>query len=149
MKNLLTFLMCIFLLSNIGYSCECEKNKINKPNFLKQAKFDATINERLSLTKEQHDQLKANRAQFRKEMSEIIEQMETLHIKIRNVYYSGIPKFQADLKTAPMKAELVTLKQKADKLKQEHRKNFQNVLTEEQKIEFQKFKEEKKQKKIN
>ena len=75
-------------------------------------------------------------------MNKIIKKMQELHDKIRNVYLTGIPKFQADIKTAPLKAELVLLKQQADKLRIEHRKNFENILTPEQKAKFQMLKKE-------
>ena len=33
-------------------------------------------------------------------MHEIVEKMQVQHDKIRNIYYSGIPKFQADFSIA-------------------------------------------------
>lgn len=133
---------CIFL-TNLATAHEFQKENHKRPNYIQQIKFDNQLNQKLDLTEEQQEQLRNNRNAFRKEMSKIIKEMEELHDKIRNVYYSGIPKFQADLKTASMKGELVMLKQKADKLKQEHRKNFLNVLNEEQKAEFIKLKNQK------
>ena len=75
-------------------------------------------------------------------IKEVVNDMEELHIKIRNVYLTGIPKWQADLRTAKLKTDLVALKQKADKLKEQRRKNFESILTEEQKIEFEKIRAE-------
>ena len=75
-------------------------------------------------------------------MEKIIKEMKKKHEAIRNVYLSGIPKFQADVKTAPYKAELVILKQNANKLRQKNRKNFESILTTEQKAEFQILKQE-------
>ena len=101
------------------------------------------MDEKLQLSEEQKEELRKNRANFQKEMKKIVNAMEEKHIQIRDIYYSGIPKFQADIKTAPMKAELVILKQNADKLRKEHRKTFENILTEEQKAAFELLKKEK------
>ena len=68
--------------------------------------------------------------------------METLHSKIKNVYMLGIPKYQADIRTAPMKTELGILKQNAMKQKAQHRQNFENILTKEQRVEFEKMRKE-------
>lgn len=114
----------------------------SKPTFKQQREFDKMLDNRLKLTQEQKEQLKANRIKHFKEMDKIVSRMQVLHDKIRNVYLTGIPPFQADLKTAPYKAELVLLKQNVDKLKQEHRKSFENILTQEQKLEFEKIKKE-------
>ena len=121
---------------------ECHHEEFQKSTFKQKVEINAQLNERLNLTSQQQAQLRKNRAEYRKNINDIIEKMEKLHLNIRDIYYSGIPKFQADLKTASMKTELVLLKQNANKLREEHRKNFIKILTPEQKIEFQNFKKE-------
>lgn len=146
-KKILTIAI-IFLATTINvFAHNCDNNIPQKPSFKEQRQMDTLINERLNLSQEQQERLKTDRANHKKEMDKIIHKMEILHDKIRNVYYSGIPKFQADIKTAPLKAELVLLKQNADKLRLEHRKNFETTLTTEQLAEFNKLKEELKAKK--
>jgi Spy/CpxP family protein refolding chaperone len=141
-KNALTILTIIFLANCTAYAHDCNKIIPQKPTFKERRQMDRMLDERLNLTSEQQEQLRKNRSEHRKQMDNIIENMEYQHKKIRDVYYSGIPKFQADIKTAPMKAELVILKQNADKLRQENRKNFEQILTQEQKVEFAKLKKE-------
>lgn len=144
MKIKILFILTIFTMSiSSVLAHECAHDKIpHKPAFKEQRKMDKLINDRLNLSQEQQEQLRKNRTQHRKEMDKILKNMEEKHIKIRDVYYSGIPKFQADVKTAPMKAELVILKQNANKLRQDHRRSFENILTPEQKNEFQNLKKE-------
>lgn len=146
-KKILTILVVIFISSNMVTAHDCDKKNIsNKPTFKEQRQFDKFLNEQLNLTETQQDQLKKNRSKYRREMEKIVDKMQKLHDEIRDVYLTGIPKFQADLKTAPMKAQLVSLKQEADKLRTEHRKTFENILTTEQKIKFEEIKKEKRPK---
>lgn len=141
-KNIIIIMSIILIYSNSVFAHDCNKQIPHKPTFKQQRQMDKILDERLNLTEEQQEQLRKNRAIHRKQMDNVIKNMEIQHRKIRDVYYSGIPKFQADLKTAPMKAELVILKQNADKLRQENRKNFEQILTQEQRVEFEKFKKE-------
>ncbi|MBR5304089.1 MAG: Spy/CpxP family protein refolding chaperone [Candidatus Gastranaerophilales bacterium] len=136
--KILSIIAILLINTSSVFAHNCIHNRYpQKPGYIKQRQMDKAINERLNLSSQQIDELKKNRLHHQKEMGKILENMEDKHTKIRNVYYSGIPKFQADVKTAPMKAELVILKQNADKLRQEHRKSFENILTPEQRNEFQ------------
>lgn len=141
--KILLILAIIFTTSSHVFAHDCIHEKIpQKTTYKEQKQRDKYLDDRLQLSEEQKSELRKNRAHFQKEMRKIVENMEDVHIEIRNVYYSGIPKFQADIKTAPMKAELVILKQNADKLRKEHRKTFESILTPEQKTEFQNFQKE-------
>lgn len=113
-----------------------------KPTAKQQKEFDKLLDERLKLTKEQKEYIAKNRPKHIKEMEETIKKMDDLHKKIGKIYNSNNSKFQADLQTASMKTELAILKQNAIKQKRENRKNFENILTKEQKIEFEKLRKE-------
>ncbi|MBR1616907.1 Spy/CpxP family protein refolding chaperone [bacterium] len=109
----------------------------------KQKEFDTMLNKRLNLTPEQQEYIKQNRPKHREEIIKTYDKMKEVHDKIQEVYsLSDISKFQADVKTAPMKAELAILKQSAHNTKMKNRKQFENILTKEQKIEFEKIKKE-------
>ena len=114
--------------------CTCQNQK--------QKNIDNFWDEKLQLSEEQKAQLKENRIKFRKEMKQIIEEMEVLHSQIKDKYKTTSSKMQANIETAPMKAKLVTLKQKADKLKRKNRENFEKILTKEQKIKFENIKKD-------
>lgn len=147
--KILPILFILFLNAQFVYAHNCPYCEYNnRPNYIKQKQIDKMLDERLKLTDEQKDVLRKNRSIHQKEMNKILADMEKKHTQIRDIYYSGIPKFQADIKTAPMKAELYILKQNADKLRIEHRKTFENILSDEQKIEFELIKKQRAQKRI-
>lgn len=142
-KNILTILTIIFVTQCGAFAHECtEKFVPRKPTIQEQKKMDDFLKEKLNLSETQQEQISKNRTQHRKEMSKIIKKMETKHDSIKEIYMIGIPKFQADIRTAPMKAELVLLKQEADKLRMEYRKSFENILNEEQKSIFKELKKD-------
>ena len=142
-SKILSILSILILFSASTQAHDCYNKDIpHKPTFVQQKKMEHLLNERLQLTHEQQEQLKKNRSENKKEMDQIIKEMKKKHDLIRDVYLSGIPKFQADVKTAPYKAELVILKQNANKLRQKNRKNFESILTKEQKAEFETLKQE-------
>ena len=137
------FITMLLFLSLAGYCNPIQ----HTPTIKEQKNFDKIMDERLNLTQEQKNYIKSNRAKHFKEMEKTISKMEVLHKKIKNVYILGIPKYQADLRTAPYKAELAILSQNAQKQRAQFRKNFESILTPEQKIEFEQMKKERAQKK--
>lgn len=143
MKKILIFLSIILISTSSNFAHECtDKNFSKKPSLKEQRQMDVFLSEKLNLTQEQQEILKKNRSQYKKNMEKIVKEMQELHDKIKDIYLTGIPKFQADIRTAPLKAQLVTLKQNANKLRQERRQAFENILTEEQKIKFEAIKKE-------
>ena len=142
-RKILSIFAIFVMMSSCALAHDCHRKDIPpKPSYFQQKKMDNLIAERLQLTQEQQNQLKKNRAEQKKEMEKIIKEMNKKHEAIRNIYLTGIPKFQADIKSAPYKAELVVLKQNANKLRQNHRKSFESILTKEQKAEFEVLKKE-------
>lgn len=113
-----------------------------RPSSKEIKRLDKFIEERLNLTPEQIKLLKANRQKNFKKLEKTIDKMEANHREIRNIYMLGIPSYQADLKSAPYKLELVILKQNADAIRHQNRKYFESILTPEQKAEFKKLKSE-------
>ena len=136
--GILVLFNCFYVLANESI----EFIKPPKPGYQEQKEFDRMLDDRLKLTDEQKKYIKTQRPKHIKDMEKRILEMEHLHKKIKEVYMLGLPKYQADIKTASMKDELAILKQNADKQKLENRKNFENILTKEQKIEFEKIKKE-------
>ena len=141
-KNILTIaLLGFFMMSpNMAFSKECDNFIPKKPPVAEQKRIDKLLNDRLNFTKEQKEKIRKNHSAFSKEMDKIIAQMQEEHDKIRNIYMLGLPPLQANLRSAKHKANLVILKQKADFLRDKNRKNFEEILTQEQKSEFEKIK---------
>ena len=141
--NKIFYIFMILMMSVVfAYDEQQPPIKPHKPTIKEQKQFDKMLDERLKLTPEQKNYIKQNRPKHIKEMEKTISKMENLHKKIKNVYMLGIPKYQADLRTAPYKAELAILKQNAQRQKAENRKNFENILTKEQKLELEKMRQE-------
>lgn len=140
MNKILTALILIALSGSVfAHDFEAPKPP---PTQKEQKEFDKMLEQRLNLTEEQKNYIKQNRPKHIKEMKKTISQMEDLRKKIKDVYLLGLPKYQADLRTAPYKAELALLKQNAQKQKAQNRKNFENILTSEQKVELEKMRKE-------
>ncbi len=150
MKKLKTIILFLILLlipyassQNISNEHEHTYSNKDKQAFIqRQKEIDEMLNLRLNLTEEQKQYIQTNRPKHREEIKKNVEKMKVLHSKIKDIYTSEIPKVQADIITAPMKTELAILKQNIDKLKEENRKNFENILTPTQKVEFEKIKSE-------
>lgn len=150
MKKIIYLLIAMFFINTSAIATPCPYNDIPcKKTYKEKKAIDKMFEERLNLTQEQIESVKAIRTKHRREMEKIISRMEFLHDKIRNVYLTGIPPFQADIRTVHYKAELVILKQSADRLRQETKKNFEAILTQEQKQEFNKMLQERAQKRAN
>ena len=141
MNKIITILMLIAIPTCV-LAQDFEPPRPHKPTQKEQKEFDKMFEQRLNLTEEQKEYIKQTRPKHRKEMEKTISEMEKLHKKIKDVYLLGLPKYQADLRTAPYKAELALLKQNAQKQRAQNRKNFENILTKEQKAELEKMRNE-------
>lgn len=144
MKIILNLMVILAFLTPavIAQENSCPKAPLSSQEQIKKQKeIDEMLKVRLSLTKEQIAYINQNRPKRQKEFEAVFLKMQTLHAKIKKAY-EQMPKFQADLLTAPMKTELAMLKQNIQNLKQENRKNFENILNPEQKAEFEIIKKE-------
>ena len=153
-KNLLYLVLSVTLLSSLAFAENLAEPPIDgnfppkhdfahkKPTKQDFKKMDKFIEQRLNLSDEQIKILKSKRQKNIKELEKIIAKMEINHKKIRDIYLLGLPKYQADIKSAPYKMELVMLKQNADSIRNQNRKEFEAILTNEQKAEFKKLKNE-------
>lgn len=143
--NRILIVMLLFL----SFNCFANEHKSCMPHrytVQEQKEFDKKLDDRLHLTQEQKDYIKSSREKYLNDVSKNISKMVELHKKIKEVYSQDIPKYQADIKTAGYKTELAKVSQEAMKQRSEHRKNFESILTKEQKEEFQKMKNERMQK---
>ena len=132
---ILTLLTCCSAFANM-------ESKNPEDHCKKQQEIDNMLNSRLHLTEEQKNYLEENRALYRKEMQKTVKKMEFLRKEIKKTYKLTVNKIEADIKTAPLKIELAVLKQKADNIRVQNRKNFEKILDSNQKIEFEKIKQE-------
>lgn len=144
MKKQFTALFLIILtFCSISFAFEYDKNA-NPENLptQRQARIDEMVGKRLNLSDEQWIYIKQERIKDKEKIHKIIEKMQQNHDKIRQIYQAESQHWIADLKTATLKAELVNLKKEAEKIKKEGRRKFIDSLTQEQKLEFEKMKQE-------
>ena len=107
----------------------------------KKAEFE----KRLNLTEEQKKQIEENRKKDHEKIKPIFEQMKNKKIELRRIRRdNSISHKDKDKKIKKLKSEIKVLNEKADEYRQENMKKFESILTEEQKQEFAKIKEEQK-----
>ena len=107
----------------------------------KKAEFE----KRLNLTEKQKEQIEKNKQQDREKMKTIFEKMKENKDAIKEIHQNdSLSPEDKVTKSAEYEKNLIDLKVKANELRKENMKNFENILTEEQKVEFAKIKEEQK-----
>lgn len=120
-------------------TCDCHKKqppRMQKPNF----------DERLKLTDEQKKQAKEIRMKGHEKIKPVMEQIKTKHEEIKKVANSDISKAKKEKQIKALKQDIQKLKQQARTIRNENTKEFEAILTDEQKAEFTKIKEEAKAK---
>ncbi len=107
----------------------------------KKAEFE----KRLNLTEKQKEQIEKNKQKDREKMKPIFEKMKENKQAIMKIHQDkSLTHEDKVVKSAEYEKELIDLKVKANELRKENMKNFENLLTDEQKAEFAKIKEEQK-----
>ncbi len=107
----------------------------------RQAEFEKKLN----LTEEQKKQIEENRQKDHEKIKPIVEQIKQKRQEIRSTIESAtLTDEEKSKKTADLLKELDALKLQADNLRKENMKNFENILTEKQKKDFEKIKQERK-----
>ena len=121
------------------------KYKAQPPSKAEMEAKKAEFEKRLNLTEEQKAQIEKNKQDDREKMKPIFDKMKENKAKIREIHKdTSLSPEDKVLKSAEFEKELIDLKVKANELRKENMKNFERVLTDEQKTEFSKIKEEQK-----
>ena len=108
----------------------------------KKAEFE----KRLNLTEEQKQTIEANKIKDREKMAPIMKDIREKQKSFREIdSNANLTVEQKEKEKQKVKAEIKALKGQADKYRQENMKSFENVLTPQQKTEFEKIKKEQKQ----
>ena len=102
-KIAIKFIVVIMLFFSYANAQQCS-DMPSKEKLKNAAKFDEYLDTQLHFTQEQKNFIKQNRQKYKKDLSKILNQMQKLHDEIRDVYILGIPKYQADIRTASKKA---------------------------------------------
>lgn len=142
MKKIIYLLASILIFTNLFLITNANQIETNNKPCADKKEFIQMIDSRLNLTDEQKEILKKNRQKNKKEIRKILNKMEKLTKEIKSIYLSSNSKLEADIKSSTKKMQLVLLKQEADNLRKKHREEFEKILTQDQKTEFEKIKNE-------
>lgn len=121
--------------------CNCQKDfkgqkppkKMERPN----------LDERLKLTEEQKTKAHEIRMKGREQMKPIFDQIKVKKEEIKKVAENPkIDQEQKDTTINALEVDILKLKQQARKLRMENTKEFEAILTADQKAEFEKIKQE-------
>lgn len=107
-------------------------NKMNRPN----------LDELLNLSETQKQKAHEIRMNGHQKIRPVIEKIKAKKAEIKAVEMSKLPQAEKDKKIATLKEELKPLKQEARKIRTENTKEFEAILTPEQKVKFENFKKE-------
>ncbi len=115
------------------------------PSKAEMEKKKAEFEKRLKLTDEQKQQIQENRKQGHEKVKPIFEQKQEKLKEIKKIYKdTTLTKEEKQEKTAPLKADVKKLNEQANAYREENMKAFEAILTDKQKKEFNKIKQEQK-----
>lgn len=119
-----------------------EREKWKKDHEKRKAEFDS----RLKLTDAQKKQIEQNRIESHKKMKPVFEEMKAKKMKIQEIQASTLSQEEKEKQTCSLRAEVKNLKMQLRQFREANMKAFEDILTEPQKKEFAKIKEEHKKK---
>lgn len=109
----------------------------------KKAEFE----KRLQLTEEQKKQIENNKQKDREKMKPLMEGIMAKKGEIRKINHDlSLSKEEKEVKTKQLREEIQKLRIQADALRKQNMQEFENLLTDEQKLEFAKIKAEQQKK---
>ena len=100
------------------------------------------LDERLQLTEAQKVQAKEIRMKGHEKIKPVMVKIKDKKEAIKAIKESDLTDVEKDKKIAPLKAEMKKLKMEAKKIREQNMKEFEAILTPEQKVEFEKIKQE-------
>ncbi len=140
-------------LKYFGPGPQIDKNhpmQVNFPKYRTKADMEAKkaeFEKRLNLSEEQKNKIEQNRIKDREKIKPIIEEMKAKHKELRSIKEDETLSLeQKQKKIDKIGKDLKALRVKADNCRKENMKEFESILTKEQKNEFGKIKSEQKQK---
>lgn len=110
----------------------CPKKMSERPN----------LDDRLNLTEEQRQKAHELRMQGHEKIKPVFEQIKAKKQEIKEIKMSNLSEEKKQKKIEPLKNDLRKLKTEVRKIHEENMKQFEAILTAEQKAEFEKIKQE-------
>ena len=116
-------------------NCKCQKQK--PPKMTRQS-----LDDRLKLTDDQKKQAREIRMKGHEKIKPVFEKMKAKHEEIRTVKQSNLSEEEKAKKLTALKKDMSELKKQAREIRNENTKEFEAILTPEQKTEFEQIKKE-------
>ena len=144
MKKILVLLGILFVTANFANAANVDNKNFKYPgpppriSESERAQKEAEFEKRLGLTEEQRTQAKQLRQQGFEKMKPIMDEMHAKRQEINSLQNSE--------KTVQAKTELQELDKKAREIRKQNMKDFESILTEEQKKTLKEMKQEGRQK---
>lgn len=123
-----------------------QKMKKHHPSKAEMEAKKAEFEKRLNLTEKQKEQIEKNKEKDKEKMKPIFEEMKAKQSQIRDIEKnSSLTESEKVKKSAQLEKDIIDLRVKADELRRNNMKSFENILTKEQMEEFTKIKQEQQQ----
>ena len=148
MKKTLVLLLAVFLSSTLVQAKIPEDNLKKHPKYpphMNQAeriKREQAFEQRLGLTEEQKQQAKLLRIQGKEKIMPIIEEIKAKEAAKESVKKSNLNEKKREKKLNKLNGDLKTLHKQAHDIKVENMKEFESILTDEQKKILKDMKQE-------
>lgn len=147
MKKTLVLLLAVMLSSTLAQAKIPEGNMKNPPcnpqmRCDERVKHEQAFEQRLGLTEEQKQQAKTLRLKGREKIKPVIEEIKAKESAKDLVKASTLDEKKQEKKLNSLNADLKTLRKKAHEIKVENMKEFENILTDEQKKILKEMKQE-------
>lgn len=148
MKKILVLLLAAYL-SSVTVQAkipeDCMKDRPPMPPKMTQqerAQHEKAFDQRLGLTEEQKQKSKELRLESRNKMKPVIEKIKSREAEIEMVKKSNLTEQEQEKKINSLKADLKTLHKQAHDIRVENMKNFEEILTPEQRQTLKEMKQE-------
>ena len=152
MKKTLVLLLAVMLSSTLAQAKVSEEN-VKNPSFpqaqvnrAERIQRGQAFEQRLGLTEEQKQQAKALRIKGREQIKPIIDEIKAKESARELVSKSNLDKKTQEEKLKVLNADLKSLRKQVHEVKKANMKEFENILTDEQKKILKEMKQEGKQK---
>ena len=143
MKKLLLLLGVFAFISNFASAAEVQGYRINSTHSVmvkEKTQRDAAFEKRLGLTEEQKLEAKIVRKKGHEQMKPVMDKIMAKRQEIDKIRYSQ--KNYSEKKLTKLNNDIKSLEKKANKIRQQNMKEFEKILTDEQKNILKQMKQE-------
>ena len=143
MKKLLLLLGVFAFISNFASAAETQGYKINTTHSViikERAQRDAAFEKKLGLTEEQKFEAKIVRKKGHEQMKPVMDKIMAKRQEINKIRH--LQKDYNDKKLTKLNNDIKSLEKKANKIRQQNMKEFEKILTDEQKNILKQMKQE-------